>query len=86
MPVYDYKCKECGHVFERSHGMTEEPEPKCPQCNAGSHRVITGGAGVIFKGSGFYATDHGNARNPSCGRTAPCCGRKEPCDVSPCEE
>jgi putative FmdB family regulatory protein len=85
MPTYDYECSECGHVFELLHGMRDDPDPPCPQCGAGSQRLISGGAGVVFKGSGFHATDNGNSRNPSCGQNRTCCGRDEPCEVPPCE-
>lgn len=58
MPTYDYECTSCGYTFETFHGMTEEPELSCPQCGNTVRRLIGGGAGIIFKGSGFYATDN----------------------------
>ncbi|MCF7927662.1 MAG: zinc ribbon domain-containing protein [Spirochaetales bacterium] len=58
MPTYDYECTSCGHTFEIFHGMTEEPELSCPQCGNAVRRLIGGGAGIIFKGNGFYATDN----------------------------
>lgn len=85
MPTYDYRCRACGHVFELSHAMSEDPEPQCPQCGSPCQRVISGGAGIIFKGNGFYATDHrGNPGRASCDRTTRCCGRAQPCDTPPC--
>jgi putative FmdB family regulatory protein len=59
MPTYDYRCNACGHVFETFHGMSVAPLRKCPKCGKLKlERLISGGAGVIFKGSGFYETDY----------------------------
>ena len=58
MPTYDYQCTECGHTFEAFQSMTEEPLKKCPECNGKVKRLIGGGSGLIFKGSGFYITDY----------------------------
>ena len=59
MPTYDYVCKSCEHQFERFQSITAEPIRECPKCEKRSvRRVITAGAGVIFKGSGFYQTDY----------------------------
>jgi len=58
MPTYDYRCEKCDHVFEEFHGMTEDPEIKCPLCDSVSKKMIGGGLGIIFKGSGFYVTDN----------------------------
>ena len=58
MPTYDYECKKCGHTFETFQSMSEDPLEKCPSCaKNGLKRLIGGGLGVIFKGSGFYVTD-----------------------------
>jgi putative FmdB family regulatory protein len=57
MPTYEYECTECSHSFEVFQSMSDEPLKKCPQCGKGLRRLIFGGAGVIFKGSGFYVTD-----------------------------
>ena len=59
MPTYDYICDACGHEFELFQSMSDSAKRKCPQC--GRHklrRLIGTGAGVIFKGSGFYETDY----------------------------
>lgn len=59
MPTYDYKCEACGHRFERFQWITAEPVKVCPQC--GRHKVrrlVSGGAGLLFKGNGFYITDY----------------------------
>lgn len=58
MPTYAYRCTECGHRFEEFQSMTEAPIDRCPVCKGRVERVITGGAGFIFKGSGFYITDY----------------------------
>ena len=58
MPTYEYECDKCGITFERFQKITEEPIKKCPECGGPVRRLIGAGAGVIFKGSGFYATDY----------------------------
>ena len=59
MPTYEYKCSACGHAFERFQSMTAEPVKRCPECGkAKVKRLISTGAGLIFKGSGFYITDY----------------------------
>lgn len=59
MPTYQYECDACRHEFEILQSMTDKKLRKCPQCGQFKlHRLIGGGAGVIFKGSGFYATDY----------------------------
>ncbi|TVQ96496.1 MAG: zinc ribbon domain-containing protein [Spirochaetaceae bacterium] len=58
MPTYDYECKGCGHSFDVFQGMTDEPLTLCPECGKKQlRRLIGGGVGIIFKGSGFYVTD-----------------------------
>ncbi|HEX9885714.1 MAG TPA: FmdB family zinc ribbon protein [Longimicrobiales bacterium] len=56
MPTYDYRCAE-GHQFEVFQRMSDEPVTTCPECGARAERRISGGAGFIFKGEGFYITD-----------------------------
>jgi len=59
MPTYDYRCDACGHEFEQFQSMTASPLRKCPECGRMKlKRLIGTGAGVIFKGSGFYETDY----------------------------
>lgn len=84
MPTYEYECLKCKHRFDRFQSMSAEPVKICPECGGPVERLISGGAGVIFKGSGFHATDYAGAR-PSCGLDRPCCGRESPCDRKPCE-
>jgi putative FmdB family regulatory protein len=62
MPIYTYRCENCGVQFERTQKFTDPPLTRCPECNKKSlHKVYTP-VGIVFKGSGFYATDH---RSPS---------------------
>ena len=59
MPTYEYACTACEHEFEAFHSITAEPIRQCPECNEQKvERLISGGAGLIFKGSGFYITDY----------------------------
>jgi putative FmdB family regulatory protein len=58
MPTYDYECTHCGHVFEAFQSITAEPISSCPKCGKAVRRLIGGGMGIIFKGSGFYSTDN----------------------------
>ncbi|NQU40217.1 MAG: zinc ribbon domain-containing protein [Lentisphaerae bacterium] len=58
MPTYDYECQKCGHSFEKFQSMTEERLKTCPKCKGAVKRLIGTGAGIIFKGSGFYETDY----------------------------
>ncbi|MBN1212396.1 MAG: zinc ribbon domain-containing protein [candidate division Zixibacteria bacterium] len=58
MPTYQYRCPHCHFEFEEFQHITDEPISVCPKCKKDTHRIISGGAGFIFKGSGFYITDH----------------------------
>ena len=58
MPTYEYECKKCKDKFEIFQNITAEPLKKCPKCNGKVRRLIGAGGGIIFKGSGFYATDY----------------------------
>jgi len=58
MPIYTYRCESCGVQFERHQSFTDEPLKRCPECNKNSLRKVLTPAGIIFKGSGWYATDH----------------------------
>lgn len=59
MPTYEYVCEKCGFEFERFQSITAEALRKCPGCGkAGLRRLIGSGAGIIFRGSGFYQTDY----------------------------
>jgi len=84
MPTYEYECLKCGLHFEKFQKMSDAPLKKCPECGSPVKRLIGKGAAVIFKGSGFYATDYRNSK-PACGRDKPCCGRDLPCEQKPCD-
>ena len=59
MPTYEYACASCGHTFDEFQSMTDRPLKKCPECGKRKlERIIGAGAGIIFKGSGFYQTDY----------------------------
>ncbi|MBU1124645.1 MAG: zinc ribbon domain-containing protein [Candidatus Omnitrophica bacterium] len=58
MPNYDYVCTVCGHTFEAFQKMTDKLLSRCPKCKKKLRRIISGGTGFIFKGSGFYETDY----------------------------
>jgi putative FmdB family regulatory protein len=61
MPTYEYACSKCGHHFDKFQSMRDEPLRKCPKCGKlALKRLIGGGAGLIFKGTGFYITDYKN--------------------------
>jgi putative FmdB family regulatory protein len=56
--TYEYRCKSCKHTFERLQPITAKPIRRCPKCGKAVERLIGTGAGIIFKGSGFYCTDY----------------------------
>ena len=58
MPTYEYECEKCGHRFELFQSMKDEPKKRCPKCRGKVRRLLGTGAGMIFKGSGFYVTDY----------------------------
>ena len=59
MPTYEYECQNCEHRFDEFQSITAKPLKKCPECSRMKlRRLIGGGAGLIFKGSGFYTTDY----------------------------
>ena len=58
LPTYEYQCPD-GHTFEKFQKMTDKPRAKCPVCGKMAVRKISGGAGLVFKGTGFYITDYG---------------------------
>jgi putative FmdB family regulatory protein len=62
MPVYTYRCESCGVQFEQSQKFTDSPLVRCPECGKKSLRKVYTPVGIVFKGSGFYSTDH---RSPS---------------------
>lgn len=63
MPTYDYKCEKCKGTFEYFQSMSDDPLTVCPECGGQLKRLIGGGLGIIFKGSGFYVTDNKSKRS-----------------------
>jgi putative FmdB family regulatory protein len=62
MPVYTYRCENCGVQFDRQQSFSDPPLTRCPECSKKTLRKVYQPVGIVFKGSGFYATDH---RSPS---------------------
>ena len=62
MPLYTYRCDNCGVQFDRQQSFSDPPLTRCPECNKKTLRKVYTPVGIVFKGSGFYATDH---RSPS---------------------
>lgn len=62
MPIYTYRCEECGVQFDQTQRFSDAPLTRCPECGKKSLRKVYTPVGIVFKGSGFYATDH---RSPS---------------------
>lgn len=58
MPTYSYACRKCGHIQDVFHAISANPRIKCEKCGGSSRRLLGTGAGIIFKGSGFYETDY----------------------------
>ena len=64
MPTYDYICNDCDKMHESFQSMSDNPLTICPECKKNSlRRIISGGTGLIFKGSGYYLTDYKNKKN-----------------------
>ncbi len=63
MPTYEYFCTECGFEFEEFQSIASDPLTICPKCDGSVQRKISGGSGLLFKGSGFYITDYKNNNN-----------------------
>jgi len=80
MPTYDYECSHCGHTFEAFQKITDKALDKCPKCKKSVRRLIGSGSGIIFKGSGFYATDY---RKKSKSETSACRKTGDNCRACP---
>jgi putative FmdB family regulatory protein len=66
MPTYEYRCRNCGHTFDIVQKMSDDPLTHCPECG-GELRKVFAPPAISFKGSGFYATDHGKKSKPAGG-------------------
>ncbi len=89
MPTYDYKCESCDCQFEQFQRMTDDPLENCPKCEGPVKRLIGTGAGIIFKGKGFYQTDYKNSGSkkedkPGKDKGPAACGKSPGC--SGCEQ
>jgi putative FmdB family regulatory protein len=66
MPIYEYRCKSCGYEFEELQSIKEKPITVCPKCSKPSvKRLLSSGPALVFKGSGFYATDYPKSNTSS---------------------
>jgi putative FmdB family regulatory protein len=74
MPIYTYRCENCGVQFERRQKFSDDPLKHCPECNKNTLRKVYLPVGIVFKGSGFYATDN---RSPSGNRNKTKSGSEE---------
>jgi putative FmdB family regulatory protein len=85
MPTYEYECNKCHDRFEVFQSMLAEPLKKCKKCNGSLRRIIGSGAGIIFKGAGFYATDYRSAdyKSKAKAETATCkaCNDSKKCPL-----
>lgn len=84
MPTYQYECSQCGHEFEQFQRMSEDPTKRCPKCKKLKLRRLLGtGAGIIFKGSGFYETDYKKKSAPPAESGAKPAAKAEPVASAP---
>ena len=65
MPVYTYRCENCGVQFERQQKFSDQPLTRCPECSKKTLRKVYTPVGIVFKGSGFYSTDHRSSSGQS---------------------
>jgi putative FmdB family regulatory protein len=80
MPTYEYECTHCGNTFEAFQKITDKALDKCPKCKRPIKRLIGAGSGIIFKGSGFYATDYRKTKSST---SRPCPNTKDSCKSCP---
>ncbi|MCU0454296.1 MAG: zinc ribbon domain-containing protein [Bacteroidetes bacterium] len=84
MPTYDYRCSSCGHTFEEFHSMKDDPLMDCPTCHKPAlQRLMAGGAGMIFKGSGFYLTDYTRSGSKSAAPSNEASSKPDPTPSAP---
>lgn len=77
MPTYEYECRACHHTFEKFQSMSDDPIKVCPECGGAVRRMIGGGTGIIFKGSGFYITDSKKSSSASTPTKSPAPAKSE---------
>jgi len=83
MPTYEYECKSCSHTFEVFQSINDPPIKDCPECGKEVRRLIFGGTGVIFKGSGFYVTDKNKSSGGKAAKNTTTADAKPASDVTP---
>lgn len=100
VPTYEYQCRACGHRFDAFQRMTAAPLTRCPHCRKKVDRLISAGAGFLFKGAGFYTTDHrskpyqeaakkdqeAGTRAPLAGSTSPKGETDQKMEAKPCKQ
>jgi putative FmdB family regulatory protein len=91
MPTYEYECRVCSYTFEAFQSINDDPIKTCPLCGGEVKRLIGGGTGVIFKGSGFYITDSKKSSSASTGAkksasSGESSGSNASCACSPAKE
>ncbi|MFH1553125.1 MAG: FmdB family zinc ribbon protein [Candidatus Omnitrophota bacterium] len=79
MPTYNYRCEKCQYHFEQFQSITDSPVKKCSRCKGPVRRLISTGAGIIFKGKGFYQTDY-KSPAPKCGKASSDDGKPAQCE------
>jgi putative FmdB family regulatory protein len=88
MPTYEYECPHCRYTFEIFQKITDKPLEECPKCNNKVKRLIGSGAGFIFKGPGFYATDYAKSKSKKPDSpekdTAPCVNKDNKPECKSC--
>ncbi len=84
MPTYEYECENCKNRFEVFQNITARAIRMCPKCNGRVKRLIGTGAGIIFKGSGFYATDYKKSKKPESASSCPLKNKKESGECKSC--
>ena len=65
MPTYSYRCKNCGHEFDQYQKFSDNPLTRCPKCSKNTLRRVLQPSAIVFKGSGWYATDNRSASGAS---------------------
>ena len=86
MPTYEYECSSCKENFEAFQSITAPPLSACPKCSGKVNRLIGKGAGIIFKGPGFYATDYKKGKNSEASESCPLSKKSEACKSCPMEK
>jgi putative FmdB family regulatory protein len=85
MPTYEYRCPQCGGDFEKFQKMSDPPAATCPACGADAERRLSAGAGLLFKGSGFYITDYRGESYKKAAASESGGGDSKPADSKPAE-